>query len=102
MPTPLQQIAHEIGVASKLFLEGKATPQQYVSYVAKRVKAAFQSVPAANPAYQKISADDDPEALARLDAPGFAEVPDEDLKAIAKDESPEDIDFEGGGQEAEL
>lgn len=102
MPTPLQQIAHEIGVASKLFLEGKATPPQYVSYVAKRVKLAFKEVPAANPKYQKISADDDPEALARLDKLGFAEVSDEALNQIAKDESPEDIDFEGGGQEADL
>lgn len=104
MSIALQKIARELELASGLFLKGKATPAQYVSYIAKRVKLAFREVPAANPAYQRISNDptDDPEAMAKLDQIGFAEVPDEDMNAMAKNESPEDIDFDGGGLEADL
>ena len=97
-----QEIAHKIAQkmfhASNLFLKGKASAEQFLTYLVKNAKAVVKHAPQFNPNYEPQHADETREGLARLNEIGDGEVSDEDLNAKAEDEADENIDFDGGGQ----
>ena len=92
----LSDIAKRVKAASEVFLAGRAPGPQYAMYLIKNAELLKKSMPGANPDYRPMHADEDPEALARLDSVGLDEVPDEDLNERAEFEAEENIGFQGG------